>query len=78
MECVGEKSRYYDLFPDTKAVIGMIHSRGDATESAVERAEKEIEIYQRCGVDAVLVEDFSARRRMWKRFWKCCPDIIPE
>ena len=58
MECVGEKSRYYDLFPDTKAVIGMIHSRGDATESAVERAEKEIEIYQRCGVDAVLVEDY--------------------
>lgn len=49
---------FRELFPNGKAVIAMVHMAGYTREQTMERAKREIEIYYRNGVDAVLVEDY--------------------
>lgn len=49
---------FQKLFPNGKAIIAMLHLKGDGLEDILARAKKEIEIYYRNGVDAVLVENY--------------------
>lgn len=51
--------RYHDLFKGSKPVIAMLHLKGDAEKSVLERAKDEIWRYL-CGegVDALLVENY--------------------
>lgn len=46
------------LFKNQKPVIGVIHCKGDTDADVLERAKREIDIYERCGVDGVLVETY--------------------
>lgn len=50
--------RFHEIFGAGKPVIGMLHLKGDARRSAVDRAMDEARIYRRWGVDAVLVENY--------------------
>lgn len=50
--------RYRTLFGSHKPVIAMLHLKGDGGKKALERAQKETEIYLSRGVDAVLVENY--------------------
>ncbi len=49
---------FQELFPNGKAVIAMLHLKGVCQEDMMDRAKREIEIYYRNGVDAVLVENY--------------------
>ncbi len=49
---------FYNLFPEKKTLIGMIHLKEDEEYSALERAKREIDILIENGFDAVLVEDY--------------------
>lgn len=49
---------FHQLFPRHKAVIAMLHLKGCGRADRERRAEREIEIFYRCGVDAVLVENY--------------------
>ncbi len=49
---------FQELFPQKRAVIAMLHMKGSSPERKLERAKREIEIFYRCGVDAVLVENY--------------------
>ena len=50
--------RYYEVFGYRKPVIAMLHMKGDARKSPLERAKEETELYLSRGVDAVLVENY--------------------
>ncbi len=49
---------FQELFPKGRAVIAMVHMNGFGLEDKMDRARREIEIYYRNGVDAVLVENY--------------------
>ncbi len=49
---------FYDLLGNKKAVIAMLHLKGHDLEDRLARAKREIDIYYRNGVDAVLVENY--------------------
>ena len=72
--------KYRDLFENPKPVMAMVHLKGDSRESVQERAMREIDIYLRCGVDAVLVENYfgSAGDVIWtlKYLNEHLPDTI--
>lgn len=50
--------RYRDLFGGTVPVMAMVHMKGDSKHSALDRAKQEIDIFLRCGVEALLVENY--------------------
>lgn len=52
------KSDFHQLFSGQKPVIAMLHLKGDKRMSPLERARREIDIYYRNGVHAVLVENY--------------------
>ncbi len=54
----GNPMTFQTLFPRGKAIIAMLHMMGDTREDTMNRAEREIDIYYRNGVDAVLVENY--------------------
>ncbi|MBR6801388.1 MAG: membrane biogenesis protein [Eubacteriaceae bacterium] len=45
-------------FKEDKAIIGMLHLKGDDNNDTFRRAVREFEIYRKCGVDAVMVETY--------------------
>ncbi|BBB48663.1 BtpA/SgcQ family protein [Pelolinea submarina] len=49
---------FLDLFNNAKPVMAMLHLKGDNPEERLERAVVEADIYARCGVDAMIVEDY--------------------
>lgn len=49
---------FLELFNVKKPIIGMLHMGGASTKERVELALKEAAIYKKCGVDAVLLEDY--------------------
>lgn len=53
-----EKTAFQRLFPDQKPVIAMLHLKSDHHMAMLERAMREIELYYRNGVQAVLVENY--------------------
>ena len=53
-----ERKDVLSLFKNPKPIIGVIHCKGGTDAEVLERAKKEIDIYERCGVDGVLVETY--------------------
>lgn len=53
-----ERKNVLSLFKNPKPIIGVIHCKGGTDVEVLERAKKEIDIYERCGVDGVLVETY--------------------
>lgn len=45
-------------FKEDKAIIGMLHLKGNDDEDTFRRAVREFEIYRKCGIDAVMVETY--------------------
>ena len=52
------QSKFMELFPSKKPIIGMLHLKGSITEEVLRIAKQEIDIYYENGVDAVLVENY--------------------
>ncbi len=48
---------FYDLFPDKKPIIGMIHLSGNDDEK-IDRALEELLIYEEESIDGAIVEDY--------------------
>ena len=53
-----ERKDILSLFPEKKPIIAMVHCKGNSDEEVLERAKKEIDIFERCGVDGVMVETY--------------------
>ena len=49
---------FLSLFKNRKPVIGMLHLKGDDNEDVFERFKKELSVYEECGIDGVIVEDY--------------------
>lgn len=52
------KKKFLDNFTLRKPIFSMLHLKGDSDDEIMERAMKEIEIYEACGVDAIIVENY--------------------
>ena len=52
------ESRFYDVFPRKKVLIGMLHLAGNFPTEKIERASEERRIYEEEGFDGVIVEDY--------------------
>lgn len=53
---------FLDLFSVKKPIIGMLHLIGDTPEEKITECLKEAAIYKKCGVDAMLLEDYFGSR----------------
>lgn len=51
-------NRFTDIFHGEKAIIAMLHLKADGKMTMLERAKREIDIYYRNGINAVLVENY--------------------
>lgn len=60
---------FKELFPTQKPVFGMLHLKKDSQMNAVERAVHEAEVYLKCGVQALLVENYFGSA-------KDCADVL--
>ena len=49
---------FFEVFPVKKPIIGVIHLKGTGTDDIRERAKREIDLYCRGGVDAIIAEDY--------------------
>jgi len=54
------KATFKSVFPRSKPIIAMIHLAGHGREKFV-RAHSEMEIFERLGVDAVIIENYHGR-----------------
>lgn len=63
----GVHMTYAKLFPDHKAVIAMVHLKGDTDADVLARARKEMDLFYRNGVDAVLVENYFGNKQDCRR-----------
>lgn len=55
------KKSFSNFFGSEKAIIGMIHLAGRDSHEKIERALKEIRIYEEEGLDGAIVEDYHGR-----------------
>jgi predicted TIM-barrel enzyme len=51
-------SKFLSIFPTNKPVIGMVHFKGSTTSEAIDQALREIDIYERFGLDGVILETY--------------------
>lgn len=51
-------NRFTEIFRGEKAIIAMLHLKADEKMNMLERAKREIDIYYRNGLNAVLVENY--------------------
>lgn len=52
------KKNILSVFTEKKPVIGVIHCKGNSDTDVLMRAKREIEIYEKCGLDGILVETY--------------------
>lgn len=52
------KKPFLEVFENKKPIFAMLHLKGDTPEDILERAKKEIDIYTKAGVDAMIVENY--------------------
>jgi hypothetical protein len=52
------ESNFYDIFPDKKPLIGMLHLAGVGSKEKINRALEEIKIYEKGGFDGAIIEDY--------------------
>ncbi|OUN85940.1 BtpA/SgcQ family protein [[Collinsella] massiliensis] len=75
-----EKSRFLSLFRERKPVMAMLHLKGSDPDDVFERMKRELDIYVREGVDAVIVEDYFGTygdmRRALAYIQETKPDIV--
>ncbi len=64
------ESKFLSLFKNKKPIIGMIHLKGDTDEDVFERAKREIDIYIRCGMDGVMLENYYGNYYQLDRIMK--------
>jgi predicted TIM-barrel enzyme len=50
--------RYFDIFGYDKTIFAMLHLKGENHADVMERAKREIEIYLRNGINALIVENY--------------------
>lgn len=50
--------KFLEIFKNEKPVIGMLHLKGTNEDDVFERFKKELQIYQDCGVDCVILENY--------------------
>lgn len=53
-----ENKDFLGLFKNEKPIIAMLHLKGDGRQDVLERFKRELDIYLRCDVDAVIVETY--------------------
>ncbi len=51
-------NKFTEIFNDKKAIIAMLHLKSDEKMSMLERAKREIDIYYKNGINAVMVENY--------------------
>jgi len=51
-------TKFSELFPVKKPIIGMIHLAGRNQEDIVKRATEELKLYEEEGVDGAIIEDY--------------------
>ena len=49
---------FLELFNQPKPILAMLHLKGDSPEDRLTRVLAEADIYAKCGVDAMIVEDY--------------------
>jgi len=49
---------FLELFNQPKPILAMLHLKGDSPEDRLTRMLAEADIYAKCGVDAMIVEDY--------------------
>lgn len=52
---------FLSLFKNEKPIFGMLHLKGTSDEDVFERFKRELDIYLKGGVDAVIVENYFGR-----------------
>ena len=52
------RNKFLELFPARKPIIGMIHLASSGEIPAAEQAQAELDIYEACGVDGAIIENF--------------------
>lgn len=53
-----EARDFLGMFSNSKPVMAMLHLKGPDKASMKERVKRELDIYLKCGVDSVIVEDY--------------------
>ncbi|MEA4912774.1 MAG: BtpA/SgcQ family protein [Oscillospiraceae bacterium] len=49
---------FLELFREKRPILGMLHLKGDTRAARMDRVLLEADIYARCGVDGMIVEDY--------------------
>lgn len=52
------RKKFLDLFKNKKPICAMLHLKGDSNDEILAIAKKEIDIYIKGGVDAIIVENY--------------------
>lgn len=55
---MAEAQGFLSAFKERKPVMAMLHLKGDTPEEVLERTKRELDLYIKGGVDAVIVEDY--------------------
>lgn len=79
---MGARERFVTLFGNKKCILGMLHLKGETDEEILERAKREIDIYMRQGLSAVIVENYFRQQetkyaeRVLQYLQSCRKDVI--
>lgn len=68
---------FLDIFPKKKPILAMVHLKGDSDENVMERFHREMDIYVRGGVDAVIIENYFGRYRHMELALHCLQEDKP-
>ena len=52
---------FLSIFKNEKPILGMLHLKGSNDEDVFERFKRELNIYVKGGVDAIIVENYFGR-----------------
>lgn len=76
------RERFKALFGHRKCIFGMLHLKGDTDDEILERAKREIDIYMRQGLSAVIVENYFRQEEtkyaeeVLKYLQSCRKDVV--
>ena len=56
-----KKKGFLSIFKNEKPILGMLHLKGSDDEDVFERFKRELDIYVKGGVDAIIVENYFGR-----------------
>ena len=70
--------KYSELFADKKPILAMIHLKGETRQDKLELAKKEIEIYYKNNIDAVIVEDYFGSKHDAEKVLEYLQKNLPD